>query len=281
MDTIIKKDQTKLIFQNSLGKPKKNMIGIITILLFLSIFLLPSCDCDYVLNGEEEEDTETTYPYTNVDHDDCVLSDQLLACYPFNRNVNDVSRFENHGFAGGAVLTTNRFEEPGSAYLFDGIDDYLEVEDSEELDLMDEFTISVWIYPTTSKSARILGKGRKVNGPSATPYWMAIQNKIIYFYLADDVETVYRAKGNITEINEWSMLSAVFKDQKMYLYVNAELQVVTDIPGRLKNVSNPLVIGSRLSQPSSTFEGKIDDVGIYNYALNDEELRCLMVLNNT
>jgi len=276
MYTIIKNYKAGLNLKNLLQfHLKKN--GTLLLLLISSIFLLPSCDCDDVI---VEEDDETTYNETG--HEDCVVSDQILACYPFEGNVNDASRFENHGFAVGAKLTTDRFGASRSAYLFDGVDDYLEVEDSEELDLTDEFTISVWVYPTNVNSGgRIVGKGRKVNGPNKTPYWIVLSNNIVYFYTSDDDENPHRTMAQIDNIHQWYMITAIMKDKKMYLYIDAELQQVTEIPHTLRNVSNPLVIGTRLSLPSSTFEGKIDDLGIYDYALSQEELLCLMGRNES
>jgi len=243
-----------------------------TLLILFIICILPSCDCDLGMENEEEETTTQ-----NAEHNNCAETEAVLACYLFNGNVNDISRFENHGFVDGAQLTTDRFGHSRSAYLFDGVDDYIEVDDSEELDLTDEFTISVWIYPTRVKSGgRIVGKGRKVNGPNKTPYWIALSNNIIYFYTSDANEEVYRTMAQIDEINKWYMITASMKDQKMYLYINGELQQVTEMPHRLRNVSNPLIIGSRLSQPSNTFAGKIDDVEIFNYALSEEEISCML-----
>ena len=42
-------------------------------------------------------------------------------------------------------LTNDRFGNPESAYLFDGVDDYIRVKNSTDFNLT-EYTISAWIY---------------------------------------------------------------------------------------------------------------------------------------
>ena len=64
--------------------------------------------------------------------------------YPFNGNANDESGNGNHGTVHGATLTTDRFGTPNSAYKFDGIDDYIEINDNEDFNLTN-WTITGWI----------------------------------------------------------------------------------------------------------------------------------------
>ena len=49
----------------------------------------------------------------------------LVGYWPFNNNANDESGNGNNGTVNGATLTTDRFGSSNSAYLFDGIDDFI------------------------------------------------------------------------------------------------------------------------------------------------------------
>ncbi len=51
----------------------------------------------------------------------------LVAFYPFNGNANDESGNNNHGTIVGATLTSDRYNNPNSAYLFDGINDFIKI----------------------------------------------------------------------------------------------------------------------------------------------------------
>ncbi len=55
------------------------------------------------------------------------VNDGLVAFYPFNGNALDESGNGNHGTVSGSVLTEDRFGKPNNAFLFDGVDDYIEV----------------------------------------------------------------------------------------------------------------------------------------------------------
>lgn len=61
------------------------------------------------------------------------LNDGLVAYYPFNGNANDESDNGNHGIVSGAILTADWFGNANSAYSFDGVDDYILVEDDDNL----------------------------------------------------------------------------------------------------------------------------------------------------
>ena len=49
----------------------------------------------------------------------------MVSYYPFNGNANDESTNNFNGTVIGASLTFDRFNQPNSAYNFDGIDDYI------------------------------------------------------------------------------------------------------------------------------------------------------------
>ena len=55
------------------------------------------------------------------------VCDGLIGYYPFFGNANDVSGNKNHGKVVGAQLTSDRNENQDSAYLFNGIDSYIEL----------------------------------------------------------------------------------------------------------------------------------------------------------
>ena len=80
--------------------------------------------------------------YTSAD-----LNDGLVAYYPFNGNANDESGNGNDGSVNGATLTEDRFDNENSAYSFDGVNDYIVVNDSDDLDNTNKLTISTWIFP--------------------------------------------------------------------------------------------------------------------------------------
>src|ERR1700689_1178920 len=77
------------------------------------------------------------------------LNSGLIAYYPFSGNANDATGNGNNGIPmNGVQLTTDRFGNPNSAYYFDGIDDYIVVNDSGKLS-PPSVTVAAFVYPET------------------------------------------------------------------------------------------------------------------------------------
>lgn len=91
----------------------------------------------------------TTLPAATFDYQvyDCTdISDGLVACYPFTGNADDESGNGNHGVVIGATLTEDMFGNSESAYYFDGVNDYIRVPHSSDLNINTAtgFTIGMW-----------------------------------------------------------------------------------------------------------------------------------------
>jgi len=82
-----------------------------------------------------------------------ILSDGLVAHYPFDGDANDVSGHENHGTVKGATLTVDRFGNPNSAYHFDG-NNLIAIEESDSLDITGNMTIALWVQPDENCDCR-------------------------------------------------------------------------------------------------------------------------------
>jgi hypothetical protein len=77
------------------------------------------------------------------------LFSDLVICMPMNGNANDFSGNNNNGAVSGAIPCTDRFNNPNSAYCFNGINNYISVPNSISIDSIeakDELTIAAWCY---------------------------------------------------------------------------------------------------------------------------------------
>ncbi len=76
------------------------------------------------------------------------VADGLICWFPFNGNANDESGHGHNGAVSGPLLITDRHGDLNSAYLFDGVNDFILVPDHPELRLGNtSFTISAWVRP--------------------------------------------------------------------------------------------------------------------------------------
>jgi hypothetical protein len=203
---------------------------------------------------------------------DCVDTG-LVAYYPFDGNANDQSENELHGAVNtdGTSLTTDRFENERSAYLFGGgeVSD-ITVPHNELLNISSQITLVAWIYPETQKTQAIVRKGPS---PRSVPYGLGLSGTGDFIFNATaSGEELIQARDSGYPVRAWSFIAGTYDGTAMRLYVDGELKTTEPLDGELTLNSDPLLIGTRLNLEADTFHGKLDEIRIYNRALTDEEI---------
>lgn len=220
----------------------------------------------------------------------CNFDEGLIAYYPFNGNANDqtASQFTTEVF--GATLTSDRFGNENEAYYFDGVDDYIEVYSDERLNTSN-VTITAWVQPTSLtihsddlSQYMIYNKNRQYemayHGEQTQD---AAPNELAF---AVEVEP-WRWKGAnyFTTVNELVHTVMTINDETnvVTIYVNGVKVAEDQKSGSLVYSDKPLRIGARIldmqgisnDEPTSFFQGMIDDIRLYNRAMPDEEVLAL------
>jgi len=183
---------------------------------------------------------------------------------------------DNDGTIYGATWTSGKIN---SALSFDGVNDYIDVGDEDDLDFgaTDSFTIEAWIKSGTDNQAQIVSKRRfDGGGYGREGYCFKIHQNKLYFAIEDtyghDPE-IY--SDTVVTDNEWHRVTAVrdVSSDKLYLYLDGQLDAtpVTDTTTSSLATSQSFWIG-RLCDYDLYFNGKIDDVRIYNCALHTTDL---------
>ncbi len=213
-----------------------------------------------------------------------IPTDGLAGWWPFNGNANDESGNGNDGVVNGATVTEDRFGNAGKAYAFDGIDDFIEVANSATNTITGDLTMSAWvktigsngqnyqtviskretywtweyamglsyhdgiIHNTKALAARGLGMGNQEQAWSNTPY----------------------------EINSWELWTATFSSGEVRLYKNGILDYSAPFNLVPNPQNSPLLFGrNTLVDNSEQFNGSLDDIGIWNRALTEQEIQNL------
>ena len=84
------------------------------------------------------------------------------------------------------------------------------------------------------------------------------------------------AKGNrVISDGRWHHIVATYDGSRLALYVDSELDASYPASGRLQTNDKPVCIGDNAEQPGRYWNGWIDDVRIYSYALNEAEIAAL------
>lgn len=223
----------------------------------------------------------------NIDDIDMITFEadtSLVAYYPFNYTgtdtVPDMSGNGNNGINYGATPIEDRFGNTNSAYFFDGDDDYIEVMDSPDLDMTEDFTISFWLNPVEWK----IGYINKHLQHDLNHSWM-------FKFWSDGTPfmEVYDHYGpsnpmvvfpDTVQLNVWTHLAVTY-DKSTFssvAYINYYQQSVGADTLDILDTDKSLNFGSYAPYTPDVcehFHGLIDDIRIYNRALTEAEIQAL------
>ena len=222
------------------------------------------------------------------------LTNGLVAYYPFNGDAKDASGNGNNGISNGALLTTNRFGDPNSAYLFNGNDSHIQIAPTRQLNsLSGQVTITAWIknhglgnpsYGSQDLQG-IFGGASYVGGNSDGGIFLRLTDpafgnnqRRLNFIVAEPISEITAAA--IAPKNEWTMVVATFDGKVISLFQNGQLTDSKNQGGALSPAINTAgryytigqVIDWNTPSIKQTFNGIIDDVRVYNRALSPNEV---------
>jgi hypothetical protein len=221
----------------------------------------------------------------------------LVGWWPFNGNANDESGNGNDGTVYGATLSSDRFENANRSYSFDGTGNYIQT--TELHNQIYTFSVSVWAKSQTGGT--ILTGKKNVGAPS----WVMTDTVGITLDMINETNSLdigkirYLADGNFfqkgqqTAItvnnNTWHHIVGVWNGPNTASELNpVDFSIFID--GQLASTSSvslnsdfsPLngytgvIFGKHTNWQSwSNFNGQLDDIGIWNRALTQEEITSL------
>ena len=218
------------------------------------------------------------------------LQTGLVGYWPFCGNANDESGNGNNGSVNGATLTTDRFGNPDSAYSFDGVNDYISLNDSffNGSSSVTQLTHSLWFnvsnYPTNGSYSFSTKEG----------YWRTISfrltssNKITFGGSQPSPQQYFNIHSpqNIVPINSWNNITVTYQNSTLKLYLNGSIVATETIALSSLNysylaagnsTSTNLIGASHPVSPglNGFVDGKIDDFALWNRALSETEVQQL------
>jgi hypothetical protein len=201
----------------------------------------------------------------------------LVAAYGFNEGTGstatDASGRGHTGVISGATWTTlGRF---GSALSFDGVNDWVTVSHSALLNLTTGMTLQAWVYPTGQGTAwrNVIIKERA--GGEVYNLYSNTDASVprVYVVRAAAPGTPLDAAGTAQiPVNVWTHLAATHDGATVRLYVNGVQVGSRAVSGALLTSTGALRIGGNALW-GEFFQGRIDELRIYNRALSPAEIQ--------
>lgn len=245
---------------------------LLTTILIYSLF---SCSNDNDSNNNED---------INIQLTQCIpteLQGNLIAFYPFNDgSLDDVSNSNDLTNLTSASPTIDRNGNIDCAYKFESQNnDYLTTTNTTFLDNLSEFSISLWFKSNNSDSSILISRDESVHysWEFFGQWTIGLYDNdypVFAFINASMIWDLYDLPENTEiDLNEWHHLVATFNT------TNHELKIYRD--GILRDSSTGIIFDNP-NVPSyqdigdlfigKYFDGQIDDIAIFNKALNQNEI---------
>jgi hypothetical protein len=199
-----------------------------------------------------------------------VPTNGLVGWWPFNGNANDESGNGNNGVINGASLTSDRFGNNNNAFMLDGINDFIEVPDNNSLDISGDISLSVWINPESIGDYRIIDKVTVNFGGAYGVDFSGLTT--------NDIDRLRYLNGSEQSLpfgldtNENFHIVVTYDQINLKYYINGQLNNSIPKTGLANNNNNPLRFGANSLLNGNWFHGKLDDIGIWNRALSQQEV---------
>ena len=225
--------------------------------------------------------------YSCPDIPDYVPTNGLVAWFPFNGNANDESMNGHDANVDGATLSADRYGTLQSAYSFDGNDRIFPSNPSDWP--MTERTTSIWMKSDVPVSGgrTLFGYG----GTSCGNSWLVTYNNQGNYPLTQNAFEVQGHCNNLptaapmdaTEITNWHHVAIRTDPSGTTVFIDGLPSGSSDIfinnttPGCAVIGATPSPSGDCVYADNNNelWEGRLDDFGIWDRALSDEEILLL------
>lgn len=207
--------------------------------------------------------------------------DGLISWWSGDGNANDIVN-GNHGtpkngasFVNGFITTGN-----GQAFSFDGVDDYIEIPSSPDLnpDAQTGFTVEAWaLTKTTTGNGAVIGKGP----PYTEQYVIDKLSGAWRAFIRNTNNVLSIITGPAIVIDRFTHLALTWDNPVLSFYVDGQL-VGTASSSSIRASDAYLGIGGRSNANGNVyFDGIVDEASIYNRALTANEIRTIFNSGST
>lgn len=197
----------------------------------------------------------------------------LTAYLPFNGNANDASGNGNNGTVHGATLALDHAGHINSAYAFNGTTSYIEIANTQSLNFQTGITVSFWMYigALYTREQYPISHGNWQNR-----WKVSISNDRLRWTVKTATGVKDLDSQTLMNIYQWYFVVATYDGSDMELWLNGYLDSFEPWSGLILTTAIDPVIGQDLpTDQNYNFNGSLDEVRIYNYALSVPEIDTL------
>ena len=240
------------------------------------IAALPSLTAGTYLIHLSNQPTGTSEFDFTIDKD--TLPSDVVLDLPFNGNADDVSGNGHNGSVTGPILTADRFGNPNRAFLFDGVNDHIQVPHHDDFNVnLNGFSVSLWMKGPDSLSGQTYSVLDKAHAIGDTNGWVmqAFSGNLTWSHGTESGWSTSLTTPDAPILDDqWHHIVVIWDTNEVRLYVDSVLKASALESRAPNNSPGDLHIG-RHHPGSRYFKGSIDDVHIYHKALTPGEIGVL------
>ena len=155
---------------------------------------------------------------------------------------------------------------------FDGLNDYVDAGNKPSLNIVNAITVEGWFYANGSQN-----------------YWNSIVSKLAWDVPRPGYSLQFVGANTLgfyskntfasspVSLNTWVHAAGVYDindtGKELKIYINGDLKGYASLPGGMGDSSSNVRIGALPFANTGYFNGKIDEVRIYNRVLGPEEIK--------
>ena len=207
-----------------------------------------------------------------------VPTNGLVGWWPFNGNANDESGNGNNGTVNGATLTSDRFGNSNAAFDFDGLSNYIECVSNSILQFSNSYSISLWFKSNNFNNGQygytLLSKIASTGWYGGYEIMIGENNSIGGVNHTGNINGNFQLPYSGMNIGSWYSVVVTYDGNQLKLFVDGILVNTLNRPGSIQTGNDPLRFGRRGGGGiyDQWYDGKLDDIGIWNRALTQQEV---------
>ena len=204
-----------------------------------------------------------------------------IAFYPLNVSYKATERDNRQlsGILGDVTITSGRYNEPGGAYMFYGTNSsYIEFPNKGDLDTQFSITLMCWV--------QLGGQDGPLFSYGVSGYTVCIKIKNGKFF-SRIVKRSFQTPAPITTAEvlpagKWVHVAASYDHNtgNNSLYLNGHLRASQNIGTGYQIATATQKIRMGVKEGNSYFKGKIAEMKVYNFALNEAQIQTSIIQGN-
>ena len=174
----------------------------------------------------------------------------------------------------GSTWTTGKF---GTGVKFDGSNDVVYVSSPTALNTVKTgVTVSAWVYRNANQSGDVSVVSREVGKTWYEHYYLGFKDGKSQWYVNTSSGYSNMGLGATAPVGQWTHVVGTYDGSTVRFYVNGVQQYSTPHSGTFATDTTGLTIGANHNGANhaaeEAFNGNIDEVNVYAYALSAQEV---------